>query len=395
MQRRALTLGLAAGAACAGLPAAAQGAPLQRRLAPLLRGPQALAGIAAAVWRGGQAPQLALLGQAGQDQPVRSDTLWRVASISKLAQALVALRLHERGLLDLDAPLSALLGFDLRHPDGHRPSGRELLCHHGGLRDNGDDGLHLPREPLSPALIAPLWGARRFSYANFNSVVLGTAMEAASGQRYDDLLQAELFGPLGIEAAFDPSRLSAAQQARVATLQRRLDGSLRNQTADLRREPPAPRLPPDYRPGRNCAALAPQGGLHTSLAGLMRLAEALRRGDPSLLTPAGHEALAQRQGSADERGLFRAWGSGAQLFTDTPGGDRLHPRGGWRGLGHLAEAYGLLGGLIVQPARAADPGWGLVFLLHGTPPEPPAGRYSAFSASEEAILSALLDTLTS
>lgn len=382
LSRRRLTLSTAALAAW---PRAALPAP---ETAP--------SGLAAAVWRGGEAPTRLLEGEDGNGRAVRSDTIWRVASISKLAQALVALRLQARGRLDLEAPLSRTLDFRLRHPDGHEPTARELLCHHSGLRDNGDDGARLPREPLSPALLAPLWGARRFEYANLNSVVLATAMERASGLRYDRLMQQELFGPLALQAGFDPGTWDAATRARIATLQRRdALGQLEAQTPVYAEAAPASRLPPGYQPGRNALPFGPQGHLHTSLDGLIRLAEALRAQDPRLLPPAGFAALAQplwRRPGAPRGELFQAWSTGAQLFTDTEGGDRLHARGGWQGLGHLAAAYGLYGGLIVQPARAGDPGWALVFLLHGSREAP--GRHSAFTAAEEQVLGRLLDRLT-
>lgn len=394
LRRRTLTLALAA----AGLPPTLQASRRQpdvQDLQSLLAPPHELAGVAAACWRAGQAPQALLLGEDGNGQPVRADTIWRVASISKLAQALVALRLHARRLIDLDRPLSEFLGFSFVHPDGHAPTGRELLSHRSGLRDRSDDGNYLPREAaLAPELFKPLWSAREFTYANVNSIVLGTALEAVSGLRYDELLERELFTPLGIEAAFDPSRFSAAQRRRVATLQRRIDARLQAQTANVHAQAPAARVGADYRPGRNCAAFGPQGGLHTSLDGLMKLAEALRTRSPRLLDAAGHDALERPLWTGDA-GVFQSWGSGAQRFTDRAGRDRLVPEGTGPGplLGHLAEAYGLLGGLIVRPAssdRAGNDGWALVYLMHGLPPQPAAGRYSKFDAPEEALMSALL-----
>lgn len=363
--------------------------------------PVELAGAVGSTWRGGETPQRCLQGHAGEPgraPAVAPDTLWRVASISKLAQAIVALRLAERGELDLKAPLDKLLGFALRHPDGTAISAAMLLSHCTGLRDNGGDGVYLPREPLSAAVISPFWGPRRFAYANFNSVVLGTVLESISGLRYDHLLRRELFEPLGMEAHFDPIELSAEQLRRVAVLQRRPQGQWTAQTPDWRREPVQARVGPDYRPGRNCVALGPQGGLITSLAALERLAEALRSGDRRLLGPAGHEALrtprwqlSPGDGSAPDDtlgGLFRAWACGAQCFTDQAGGDRLHPRGGLTPIGHLAAAYGLLGGLLVQPADAQQPGWAAIYLLHGATEQP--GRYSAFSLAEETLLTRLL-----
>ena len=47
--------------------------------------------------------------------PVTERTLFRVASISKLVVAVGVMRLVEQGRLDLDADVSALLGWPLRH----------------------------------------------------------------------------------------------------------------------------------------------------------------------------------------------------------------------------------------------------------------------------------------
>lgn len=389
MRRRSLAAGIAS--------IAAQGACATR--APTATEPPV--GAVGAAWRGGGAPRRLLLGHAGNPRhapPVAADTLWRVASISKLAQALVALRLAERGLLDLDAPLGHVLGFALHHPDGQAISAHDLLTHQSGLRDRNDGGPYLPPAPLSAALLAPHWAPRHFTYANVNSIVLGTALEALSGLRYDDLLERELFAPLHIEAAFDPARLSSVQRARVAVLQRRTPQGLQAQTPNFEREPPASRVGPAYQPGQNCVALAPQGGLITSLIGLERMAEALRSNDARLFSPATHQALRQprwrwREGEPADTlgGLFRAWASGAQCFTDHAGGDRLHRRGGLRGIGHLASAYGLFGGLVVQAAEGEWAGWAMVYLLHGATDTP--GHYSAFSRAEENLMTRLLDPL--
>ena len=42
-----------------------------------------------------------------EGRPMRAATPWLLASITKLHIATVVLRLHERGLVDLDAPVSA------------------------------------------------------------------------------------------------------------------------------------------------------------------------------------------------------------------------------------------------------------------------------------------------
>ena len=52
----------------------------------------------------------------GVDLPVDAETRWRVASISKPTATLGAMRLVEKGLLDLDRDISAYMGYPLNNP---------------------------------------------------------------------------------------------------------------------------------------------------------------------------------------------------------------------------------------------------------------------------------------
>src|SRR5207244_1574033 len=84
--------------------------------------------------------------------PVDADTLFQIASITKTMTATVIMRLVERGVLDLDAPVRRYLPeFKLRDDDvAKRATLRHLVTHTGGwLGDcfadfgKGDDALAL------------------------------------------------------------------------------------------------------------------------------------------------------------------------------------------------------------------------------------------------------------
>ena len=90
------------------------------------------------------------------------------------------------------------------------------------------------------------------------------------------------------------------------------------------------------------------------------------------------------------RGRFNAWGLGNQHFLDLSGpdfGDRLVEGGGFTAVGHLGDAYGLMGTFAFN-AASKD---GLVFLVGGTgfDPETDRGAYSAAARFEERIATAL------
>lgn len=149
------------------------------------------------------------------DEPQRHcgpETLFRVASLTKMATAMVLLRLCEQGAFTLDTPVAALL------PDGEKEdklSGmtlRHLLCHTSGLRDlpavdaaleNGDTWHSV----LQDGKIRASYPGEQFSYCNFGFGLLGCVMEQVTGQPLPQVFEEQLFIPLGMKAVLDASGL--------------------------------------------------------------------------------------------------------------------------------------------------------------------------------------------
>ena len=143
------------------------------------------------------------------------DTLFRVASITKTATALVTLMLCDEGAFTLDTPVSSLL------PGGDVPAltgvtVRHLLSHTSGLRDtaaydhavqNGDT-FH---SVLSDSRVHASVPGTTFAYCNFGFGLLGCILEQATNQTVDALFKEKLFGPLGMRAALDATTLDAAR----------------------------------------------------------------------------------------------------------------------------------------------------------------------------------------
>ena len=74
---------------------------------------------------------LALYGDVGRD------TAFRAASVSKHITAMAAWRMHEAGIIDIDADADAFLPCSLRHPQapGTPVTLRRLLSHTAGIHD--------------------------------------------------------------------------------------------------------------------------------------------------------------------------------------------------------------------------------------------------------------------
>lgn len=324
-------------------------------------------------------------------RPMTADTPVRVASISKLAVAVAAMRLADEGVLDLDADVSAHLGFPLRHPGfPDRPvTLRQLLGHRSGLSDAGGYSFPLGAT-LAASLPAASWGpappGARFDYANMNYGVVATVMEAASRERFDRLMERLVIAPLKLEACFNWSGCSPAMAARAAVLYRRgRDETQWNPAGPWVAQVDAPGARPPagcpvrlsdpdapcnlarYRPGTNGTLFSPQGGLRISAPGLARIGRMLANGGAldgvRVLRPATaarffKSAPVGPDAGETYGGLMREWG----LIQCMPAG-QFGPR---RWCGHLGEAYGLYAGLWIDPVRRDV----IVYALTGSADDP-------------------------
>lgn len=145
---------------------------------------------------------------------VSPDTLFDLASVTKVvATTTMAMILYERGQLDLEAPIAAVIpeflrdaNCDLRRRD---VTFRMLLAHTSGLpayerlflRAQKREGL------LTAAFSTPLTAdpGSRAEYSDIGFIILGEALERIAQERLDNFSQREIFGPLGMtHTTFNP-----------------------------------------------------------------------------------------------------------------------------------------------------------------------------------------------
>ena len=143
-------------------------------------------------------------------RPADEHTVYRMGSISKLFTDTAAMQLVQRGQLDLDAPIQqALPGFRIRSRWGNTPiTARGLMTHLAGLPRDVGYAMWGDAPPPFQQMVAGLAEADapyppglQFSYSNVGITVLGAAIEQASGQRFEALLQGALLAPLGMRTA--------------------------------------------------------------------------------------------------------------------------------------------------------------------------------------------------
>jgi len=150
-------------------------------------------------------------------RPVDVDTMFRIASLSKLTTVICAMVLVDEGRLDLDEDISVYLGYEVRNPNsrGTPVTSRMLMQHTSSIFDSSTFQVSRDRnssESTQRLLTAGSSFRSRqpgagFQYSNFGFAVLGAVCEMISGKTLDTLAREVLFEPLGIDAAYVPGKL--------------------------------------------------------------------------------------------------------------------------------------------------------------------------------------------
>ncbi len=159
------------------------------------------------------APFLAFFARSGQGE-VEATTLFDLSSVTKVvATTTMAMLLYERGLLDLDAPISAIVPEFTRDPARdlrrHEVTLRMLLAHSSGLPAHEKFFLKARTrdELLQAAFTTPLAAnpATRAQYSDIGFIILGLALERLADESLDRFAQREIFAPLAMTSTtFNP-----------------------------------------------------------------------------------------------------------------------------------------------------------------------------------------------
>jgi CubicO group peptidase (beta-lactamase class C family) len=154
-------------------------------------------------------------GRASLDppRPATPDTLYRIASITKLFTSTAVLQLRDAGKLQLDDPVvEHLPWFRIRqaHADAPVTTIRHLLTHTAGLpREAGfpywNDGVFPTTEQIRdrlPAQETALPTETEWKYSNLGLTLAGEIVAAVSGRPYAEYVTQHVLEPLGMRRTF-------------------------------------------------------------------------------------------------------------------------------------------------------------------------------------------------
>lgn len=176
-------------------------------------------GASLAFVQGGVVSKSAHFGLADRDakRPVDEGTIFHWASCTKTLTGIAAMQLRDRGLFSLDALLVDSCP-ELRK--AHDPRGwlstatlRHAMQHSAGFRAAtfpwGSEAWH-PHEPKEWSQLAAMMPytkvefapGSKFSYSNFGIVLVGRAIEVASGDDYEAYMEKNVLRPLGMRSSY-------------------------------------------------------------------------------------------------------------------------------------------------------------------------------------------------
>ncbi|ORT99163.1 Beta-lactamase [Anaerovibrio sp. JC8] len=373
-----------------------------------------------------------------QPKLFKADSLFRIASVSKQFTVYAIMQLLEAEKLDINDDVSDYLGFKLRHPDfpDRKITIKMLANHTSGLRDGivycippdysvraffvpegkfYEDGAHFSpaNEPVG----------EYFCYCNLNYGLLGTIIEAVTGERFDNYMQEHILSALDMDGGYLPGNLSAGAFASLSTLYQKKDieGNWRDdmpwrpvmdnfgdvqpdwdtvtmQNPYAIHDDPMVYSLENYKPGTNATFFAPQGGLRISLEGMynaliMLMNKGSFRGQ-TFLTEYSINEMTKAQwsydGSNGDTGddTLLSYGLGLyQVRGDSPA--RVCEHQDIFLVGHTGQAFGLYSGMFYVPGTKD----GFVYIMNGEgmaeEDERSHGEFSNNFIWEEKVMNAL------
>lgn len=158
-------------------------------------------------------------------RPAAPDTIYRIASISKLFTATAVMQLRDAGRLQLDDPVERHLPwFRLQGRDGHAPvTLRQMLAHTAGLPRESARPYWTDYEfPTAEQIREALPGQTviyppdtKWKYSNLGLALAGEVVAAVSGEPYAAYVERRILRPLGMKGT--SVELPEAHRERLAT----------------------------------------------------------------------------------------------------------------------------------------------------------------------------------
>jgi CubicO group peptidase (beta-lactamase class C family) len=274
------------------------------------------------------------------DSAVDAQTQFRIGSSTKQFTAAGVLRLVDRGLVDLDAPLGRYVP-EVRFAEAgfeDRVTIRDLLRHTSGLPDNSatqESDLYGKPDPQAMGRWVLAQGAtvphnppgRFYNYSSANYMYAGHVIERVTGLSYPEYMKREVFEPAGMS---NTTLVASEVEARGNFAFGHWQDIFHGYT--LRVWSPS---------DQDNWARHPTGYVHSTAGDLVRWMDLLMDGGGDVLDPASAALMQASLVDMQERSAGRHYGFG--VITETRGDLLLHH--------HPGSAWGWMATMDWVPER--------------------------------------------
>lgn len=201
---------------------------------------------------------------------LKSDDLFRIASISKSFSATAIMQLVEQKKLSLEDDISDLIGFKVRNPafPNTKITLKMMLSHTSSLNDSQGyfdlDVINPEKNNEVEKCFNSYSPGTEYQYCNLNFNMIGTVIEKISGERFDQYIVNHILKPLSLEGGYCVDSLDQSKFVSLYTF----DTDKKEFTESTAAYHPRREIISNYVMGYNTPVFSPTGGLKISARGL-------------------------------------------------------------------------------------------------------------------------------
>ncbi|WP_099369914.1 serine hydrolase [Sphingobacterium sp. 1.A.5] len=287
-------------------------------------------------------------------EPLTTDNLFRIASISKSFSSTAIMQLVEAGKVSLDDDISDLIGFKVRNPKfpNTKITLEMMLSHRSSLNDSNGyftlDVLDTTKTKDWQKSFNSYEPGTDYEYCNLNFNMIGAVLERLTNVRFDNYIKQQILNPLGLDAGYCVDSLD---QRRIAKLYEKEDGKYVEQKAAYN---PRSEEIRNYTMGVSTPVFSPTGGMKISAHDLSKYMMMHMNYGKSGKTKIISKASSKKM----QTGLSPKENYGLALLEN----DRLIP--GEHMIGHTGSAYGLYSNMFFEPKKK----FGFIVITNGCIP---------------------------
>ncbi len=356
-----------------------------------------LVGASCLVFNKGKIVEKLNFGYSDKDNKtkVTNNTVFRIASVSKIIVALCIMRLYEEGKLDLNEDISNYLGFEIRNPKyKDMPINLKMILtqtssitdgleyEEGDEKDSGYNSINGTNiecslqdllDPNGKYFVSETFSGyapgSHFQYSNLGCGILACIVEKITGKYFTDYVKEVVFSPLKLDASFVATDIKHKDVSSTYIMD--IGEIVRLRTREQFEQGVYEKFPL----GQNFRG--PAGGCFISTNGLMKIMTALLNGGHPIIKEETLHRMMQMTWAGKRPAYDSYTAKGLQLeITDYFDNRRLY--------GHFGSAYGVKSHFLFNKKEQL----GMIFITNG-------GAYkhqeNGYSDIQEQLIKATLD----